>query len=355
MSFAEPTIEVSAPIKKKKKDLGIFYTPEVVIDFIFRVLNANKAQQNGRWHHREKLKFPSVIDPAAGEGIFLKKAVQSGFTNADHIFGLDIDPTAVERWKTIHLLEDVFEGDETKLERHFFHQNGLVPVKWEQHKDLYKGLKKVDIENEQFDTVVGNPPYGGIGVNFLDSKTSPDEDELLHALKNFELLIYRKHGAPAQRQKETAQGTLFSEPQSEYKVQLPPVEVARLAQSTPIEALFIERFIQLAKPGGWIAVIIPDGILSNSNLNYVREFIAAKCYVRAIVSLPRETFKLADTNAKTSILFLEKKKEADDNKNYPVFLSSISMFIEKAFNVAVKQYSSFIQTGHLCQEEAMPK
>jgi len=340
--------------RKKKKDLGIFYTPVEVVDFIFSLLKIHKEKQNERWKSNGRQRFPSVIDPAAGEGIFLKRAVQSGFTNGTHIFGLDIDKEAVEKWKTIHLLTEVFNGDEAALKRHFFHQNGLVPVKWEQHKEFYKGLKKADIENEQFDAVVGNPPYGGIGVDFTGSKMSPEEMELLDSLQNFELLRYKKY-PPSERNKPGVQGSLFGEPKAEYNARLPLTEVARIAQSIPIEALFTERFIQLAKPGGWVAMIIPDGILSNSNQHYLRQFIADKCYVRAIVSLPRETFKHVKTNAKTSVLVLEKKVKEDDNLNYRVFLSAVAKFGITAFDIGIKQYQSFIQTGELCSIKSAKK
>lgn len=340
--------------RKKKKDLGIFYTPVEVVDFIFSLLKIHKERQKERWEHNGKHKFPSVIDPAAGEGIFLKRAVQSGFTNATHIFGLDIDKEAVEKWKTIHLLTEVFNGDEAALKRHFFHQNGLVPVQWEQHKEFYKGLKKSDIENERFDAVVGNPPYGGIGVDFTDSKTSPEEMELLDSLQSFELLRYKKFGAPPERNKPGAQGSLFGEPKAEYNARLPLTEIARIAQSIPVESLFIERFIQLAKPGGWVAMIIPDGILSNGSFHFLRQFVADKCCVRAIVSLPRETFKHVKTNAKTSVLLLEKGKE-DSNMDYRVFLADIAKFNIQAFDLVIKQYHSFMQTGKLCDIKSAKK
>ena len=75
-----------------------------------------------------------------------------------------------------------------------------------------------------------------------------------------------------------------------------------------IEVLFIERFIQLCKQDGWIAIIIPDGILANSNMHYVREFIADNTKVEAIISLPRDAFKHVGTSAKTSILFLKNRR-----------------------------------------------
>ncbi len=73
-----------------------------------------------------------------------------------------------------------------------------------------------------------------------------------------------------------------------------------------IEILFLERFIQLARQGGLIRIILPINIFSNSNLQYVRNFIIENLDIEAIVSLPRNIFP--NTSAKTAILFGKKRK-----------------------------------------------
>lgn len=83
--------------------------------------------------------------------------------------------------------------------------------------------------------------------------------------------------------------------------------------------LFIDRCLQLLKPGGRLMIVLPDGILCNSGDRYVREYImgkkdpktgtfsGGKAIVKAVVSLPSDTFKLSGTGAKTSILYLQKR------------------------------------------------
>jgi len=331
--------------KQKKQDLGIFYTPPAVVNFIFDILTIWKNREDKesmRWQSRKpRPHFPSVIDPAVGEGIFLKTAIERGFTGPDWIFGLDIDENAVRKWKGINLLKQ-FGGKEEDLDAHFFHQNGLEPIKWEQHIRTYRyKLKQEDIKNQQFDAVVGNPPYGGLGVD-LKNKKSPEAIALLNALSKYEIFWWKKTKQSNGQKKP--EGPLFQNlAQSEITNRFLGInEVARMAEGIPIEILFTERFLQLAKPGGWIAIIIPDGILTNSNAHYVREFIADKAKVEAIVSLPRGTFKQAGTSAKTSILFLRKRKEKEKlNFEYPVFLSSIESADEENFNKVAKQYEKF--------------
>lgn len=83
--------------------------------------------------------------------------------------------------------------------------------------------------------------------------------------------------------------------------------------------LFIDRCLQLLKPGGRLMIVLPDGILCNSGDRYVREyimgkkdeqtgeFVGGKAIVKAVISLPSDCFKLSGTGAKTSILYLQKR------------------------------------------------
>lgn len=83
--------------------------------------------------------------------------------------------------------------------------------------------------------------------------------------------------------------------------------------------LFIDRCLQLLKPGGRLFIVLPDGVLCNSGDRYVREyimgkkdeqtgeFVGGKAIVKAVISLPSDTFKLSGTGAKTSILYLQKR------------------------------------------------
>jgi type I restriction enzyme M protein len=71
-----------------------------------------------------------------------------------------------------------------------------------------------------------------------------------------------------------------------------------------LEVLFLELFLKLVKPRGRIAIILPDGPLSNRPFRYVREWLLCRAHVEAIVSLPRGVF--TGTTAKTNILVARK-------------------------------------------------
>lgn len=373
-------------------ELGSFYTPKLVVQCITDILvdiKNNEDTFNQRWQsHKDKARYPMVIDPACGEGIFLKQSIVQELTKKEWIFGLDLDPEAVDKWETTNILQE-FEGDRKTLRSHFFHQNGLLPIQWSQHQKYYKGnINKKYLKNEQFDFVVGNPPYGGLGIyqemkQLLDTikpqknisevtvtkldlfggekieVTKPkkiNNKETLSKEKIEELLSLSKElqkfsiwKDPKKNQKEKINQIIpFNGLKINYADLLDEKEIEKLKRF-PIEVLFLERFIKLAKlphknkNGGVIAVIIPDGILSNSSMDYVRQFISQNTKVLGIISLPRGTFKEAKTNAKTSILLLEKTNSLNISQDYPVFLASIPEVKDEYF-VTIKQYFTQFMT-----------
>lgn len=95
------------------------------------------------------------------------------------------------------------------------------------------------------------------------------------------------------------------------------------------EILFIERCLDFLKPGGRMGIVLPDGILSNSSLQYVRDFITERAQILGIVSLPQTAFKRpsskgsgdSGSGVKASLLFLRKKRERETlPKDYPIFM-----------------------------------
>lgn len=76
--------------------------------------------------------------------------------------------------------------------------------------------------------------------------------------------------------------------------------------SVSLEIIAIDRCLSLLRPGGRMAIVLPDGILSNRSTQYVREWIEAKSVLKAIISLPVDTFSPFGANIKTSILIIRK-------------------------------------------------
>jgi len=72
------------------------------------------------------------------------------------------------------------------------------------------------------------------------------------------------------------------------------------------EILFIERCLDLLKPGGRMGIVLPEGVYNNPSLAYVRQFVEDRAYLKAVVSLSQETFISSGASVKASLLFLQK-------------------------------------------------
>ena len=87
---------------------------------------------------------------------------------------------------------------------------------------------------------------------------------------------------------------------------------SRDSQST--EVLFIEQCHKFLKEDGYLAIVIPDGILTNSSLQYVRDYIEELYRIVAIVSLPQTAFAANGAGVKSSVLFLRKHNKKTTEK-----------------------------------------
>ena len=112
------------------------------------------------------------------------------------------------------------------------------------------------------------------------------------------------------------------------KVEVDP-EIAKNYElnSTAPEVLFIEACYRFLKPGGKMAIVLPDGILGNPNMESVRIWILHHFKLLASVDLPVETF-LPQVGVQASLLFMQKKTDAEqliplEDENYDVFMAIV--------------------------------
>lgn len=123
--------------------------------------------------------------------------------------------------------------------------------------------------------------------------------------------------------------------------------------------LFIDRNLQLLKPGGRLMIVLPDGILCNSGDRYVREyimgkkdektgeFVGGKAIVKAVISLPSDCFKLSGTGAKTSILYLQKRHANPNQPEHflPEPQTEVFMAVAETLGYVVKNNIEDYNTG----------
>ena len=147
----------------------------------------------------------------------------------------------------------------------------------------------------RFDIILTNPPFG--------ANVEPT-DKILEA----DLAV-----SPLAEQRYLDEyGDLYREAQARVKAALnkPIASLFELPKSDKAkiktEVLFIERCLDLLKPGGRMGIVLPEGIFNNPSLSYVREFTEDRAFLRAVVSLPPETFISSGASVKCSLLFLQK-------------------------------------------------
>ena len=93
------------------------------------------------------------------------------------------------------------------------------------------------------------------------------------------------------------------------------------------DILFIERNLDFLKPGGRLAIVLPQGRFNNASDKYIRDFIAERAKILAVVGLGNNTFK-PHTGTKTSVLFLQKWNDNIEEgplcpkvEDYPIFFA----------------------------------
>ena len=277
-------------LKTAKGEKGQYFTPRHVIDMCVLMLNPKRGEY--------------MIDTASGSCGFPVHTIfhLTGrlFTNTvisekdkDHIlrvFGIDFDEKAVRVSRTLNLIA----GDG---ETNILHLNTLDYERWKDKTEKnrewintygrgFERLSKLREEKEdnkkfKFDLLMANPPFAG------DIK----ESRLLH---QYELGFKSNNKTQSQ--------------------------VGR-------DILFIERNLNFLKPGGRMAIVLPQGRFNNTSDKHIREFISKQARILAVVGLHSNTFK-PHTGVKTSVLFLQKWNDdpkqgplCPKKEDYPIFFA----------------------------------
>ena len=262
-------------VSKSKK--GQYFTPRVIIDIAVKMLNPHKREY--------------IIDPACGSAGFLVHAMQYVWEKCNmketdikkdyagkYLWGIDFEEKATKISRAIMLIA----GDGKS---HIYRENSLEFKKW--NEKLKEDLKVEELVKDDkfkelnFDILLSNPPFAG-----------EIKEWWLKAL--YDIV-----------------------PESKKK---PSSKIDR-------HILFIERALDMVKPGGRLAIVLPQWVFNNTNDKYIREFIMKKARVLAVIGLHGNSFK-PHTGTKTSLLLLRKWKEEELDeggnpklKDYPIFFA----------------------------------
>lgn len=271
-------------------DRGEYFTPRNVCDMTVKMATGMFSAQ--------KIPHLKVMDTCCGTGGFLVsyinhlRSILSGHeTNkggsedevrqrvsgrikelcSQNVFGLDINPFLVRTCQ----MNLVMHGDGSA---NIFQADSILsPGEWDTRAADKVGLGKYDI-------VFTNPPFGG--------KANIDDP---HILSRYELSTY---------------------------------DAANPRSYLPAEQLFVEAAMKFVKPGGVLAIVLPDSILNNPGLMFIRDWTLRRTRVVASVDLPKETFAASGGVPNPSVLLLQRLTkeevrlaEANALDDYAVFMS----------------------------------
>ena len=253
-------------------DFGQYFTPRPIVKFIVDVLPITTDSV--------------VLDTSCGSGGFLLHALDKIRKEADayfkpgtakhyrfwhdfamsNLYGIEINEQIARTAKMNMIIHD--DGHTNVVAA-----DGLLPP-----YQIVEKTKNQGFREGRFDFIITNPPFG--------STVKQTEKAYLHhyrlAVRDVDWLNPKSKAA------------------------------ARPGQDT--EILFIEQCWNYLAEGGYLAIVIPDGILTNSSLQYVRDGIEDLYRIVAVVSLPQTTFTATGAGVKSSVLFLKKWTVSETNR-----------------------------------------
>lgn len=290
--------------KSSKGEKGQYFTPRWVIDMCVKMMNPREGE--------------TVIDTACGSAGFTvhsmfhvwRQIMRAMGREESHLFTMEAKPPRCIDYVRDNVFAVDFDEKSVRVSRclnliagdgetNVLHLNTLDWTKWDEtvkqddwqdaYGDGWRRLRKLrtnprqaDYRGFNFDVLMANPPFAG------DIKQS----DMLSPYN----LAHRRDG--------------------------------KLEKAVARDLLFIERNIDFLKPGGRMAVVLPQGRFNNSSDQRLREYIMERCRVLAVVGLHPNTFK-PHTGTKTSVMFVQKWNDDQDKgvlcprvSDYDVFFAT---------------------------------
>lgn len=261
---------------------GQFFTPRNVVHLVQSIVDPEIGDK--------------IIDPACGSGGFLVEALRTVWSKLDargEEFGWPHDEIESEKQKVAirnlrGIDKDAFLSKVAKAYMAIlgdgrggvYCENSLVsPTDWQ-------AKAREEVVFGKFNVIMTNPPFGK-KLKIHDQAT----------LQSFAL---------GHKWKLTKEKDVFE-------------QTDKLTDGQPPQILFIERCLDLLKPGGRMGVILPESMLCNPSHRFIVQYIRSRAKIKAVVSLPEELFQ-PHTHAKTAVVLIEKYDEGEVESDYEIFM-----------------------------------
>lgn len=327
-------------------EIGQFFTPRPIVEFIVRMLDPKEGER--------------ICDPASGSGGFLIRCFEvireaiaadvdgqykafcltidkkKGLTEAEKAKAkrdeykrlqeqllVNFDPDAspkVKRTSRIWRLsnESIYGTDANDRMARTSKMNMIMHGDGHAGVHHHNGLLNVNgIFEGRFHVIATNPPFGATvtGDNVILPSDYKVDAQTRERYRQEHRQAYDEAVARVSANEGKPILSLFKLPlrgkqdesdtaNTEERKRRDEKRLKNISMKT--ELVFIERCLDLLAPGGRMGVVLPEGIFNNPSLQYVREFVEDRAFLRAVVSLSQDTFVSSGASVKCSILFVEK-------------------------------------------------
>lgn len=312
--------------KTFRGELGQFFTPRTIVNYIVDILDPQEGE--------------TICDPCCGSGGFLIKAFEYVREKIENEIQKSKDAIREQYYTDdfANLSEKQQEAITKKVEELFNQINyeldlqnptgrlrtlsynciygtdanprmaRTAKMNMIMHGDGHGGVHHHDgllnvngIFDNRFDVILTNPPFGArvektLVVSPLDI---PTEEEVKYYTDKYKEYDYLNN--VVNPLKEWAN---FDNGKGKGKPILDLFEVGKRTGLT--EVLFIERCLNLLKPGGRMGIVLPEGVLNTSSLQSIRDYVEGKAKILNITSIPQDVFIASGATVKPSLLFLKK-------------------------------------------------
>ncbi|MGJ0328809.1 N-6 DNA methylase [Aliarcobacter cryaerophilus] len=359
-------------------ELGQFFTPRVIVDFIVDLLDPKENEL--------------ICDPCAGSGGFLIKTFETIRKTMDdyyielkkakqkEIFGLELENIDDEELQNQYeeFVSIVNKEEEEKI-RKLSHESifgtdanprmaRVSKMNMIMHGDGHNGIHHNDgllnvngIFHNRFDVIVTNPPFGTnldkkyplveedskyINPTIIDNYVKKYAKELFIRSGHTEKYLEKEHFDIVKEQYLKEMGQVTNNIDKPIRNLF---KVGRELGSGATEVLFIERCLDLLKPGGRMGIVLPEGVLNSSNLSNAREYFESRAKILLIVSMPQDIFISSGATVKTSLVFL-KKFTQEEAKEYETIKKEVTKEIKTKY---AQDIDSIIEVLKLRGKEAL--
>ena len=312
--------------KTFRGELGQFFTPRTIVDFMVALLDPEEGE--------------IICDPCCGSGGFLIKAFEyvrekiendiqkvkeqikaqlfdEKYDSLSDKKKEDIDKRVDEYFTILNQELDTMQNDSRlqQLSHDCIFGTDANPrmartakMNMIMHGDGHGGVHHHDgllnvngIFENRFDVILTNPPFGSRvekSLKITEADKFTDEAKIKHYTE--------RYGDEYAKALEQVNGNIGESVLSLY-------DSGKLSGLT--EVLFIERCLRLLKPGGRLGIVLPEGVLNNTNLQSVRELFEGMAKIVLITSIPQDVFMASGATVKPSLMFF-KKFTADEVTQY---------------------------------------